>query len=232
MQIVFQDPSSALNPRRTVGDAIAEGIEIHRLLPKAEIPARVAALMEEVGLEPGAASRYPREFSGGQRQRVGIARALAVGPSFVVLDEPVSSLDVSVRAQVLNLLLELQRRRGLSFLFIAHDLAIVRQVAHRVAVMYLGRIVECGPTDTLLAHPRHPYTHALIAAAPEPDPAVEPPKSLVPGEPPDPSRPPAGCRFHPRCPHPAKDARCTAEEPLLRPLGPVEVACHHASADD
>lgn len=167
VQIVFQDPSSALNPRMTVGDAIAEGLEIHRLLPPADIPARVKSLMEEVGLDPAAAGRYPRSFSGGQKQRVGIARALAVDPSFLVLDEPVSALDVSVQAQVLNLLLSLQQRRGLSYLFVAHDLAVVRQVAHRVAVMYLGKIVETGPTEQVLSAPRHPYTQALLAAAPE-----------------------------------------------------------------
>ncbi len=171
MQIVFQDPSSALNPRMTVGDAIAEGLEIHRLLPKADIPARVRSLMEEVGLDPASAGRYPRAFSGGQRQRVGIARALAVDPSFLVLDEPVSALDVSVQAQVLNLLLALQQRRRLSYLFVAHDLAVVRQVAHRVAVMYLGKIVETGSTEDVLSAPRHPYTQALLAAAPHLPPA-------------------------------------------------------------
>ena len=231
MQIAFQDPSGALNPRMSVGQAIAEGIEIHRLVPAAEIPGRVAELMQEVGLDPGAAMRYPREFSGGQRQRVGIARALAVGPTFLVLDEPVSALDVSVQAQVLNLLLELQRRRGLAYLFIAHDLAVVRQVAHRIAVMYAGRIVETGPTDELLAHPRHPYTRALLSAAPEPDPKARVDRVILPGEPPDPTRLPSGCRFHPRCPHPARDARCEADMPLLRPIGGSLVACHHATSD-
>lgn len=231
MQIVFQDPSGALNPRMTVGDAIAEGLEIHRLLPSAEIPARVSALLQEVGLAAEMASLYPHELSGGQRQRVGIARALAVGPSFLVLDEPVSALDVSVQAQVLNLLLDLQRHRGLAYLFIAHDLAVVRQVAHRVAVMYLGQIVESGPTEDVLARPRHPYTQALIAAAPEPDPDVPLARLVLPGEPPDPSRPPPGCRFNPRCGHPARNSLCVSEPPLLRPLGPVQVACHHATGD-
>jgi peptide/nickel transport system ATP-binding protein len=229
MQIVFQDPSSALNPRMTVGDAIAEGMEIHKLAPTSEIPGRVSALMEEVGLDPARANRQPREFSGGQRQRVGIARALAVGPAFLVLDEPVSALDVSVQAQVLNLLLELQRRRGLSYLLIGHDLAVVRQVAHRVAVMYAGKIVETGPTEALLAHPRHPYTQALLSAAPDPDRGLPENRLVLPGDPPDPSRPPSGCRFHPRCAHPARDTRCTAEEPVPRPVGASQVACHHAS---
>ena len=231
MQIVFQDPSSALNPRMSVGRAIAEGIEIHRLAPPAEIPARVAELMGEVGLDPGSAGRLPREFSGGQRQRVGIARALAVGPTFLVLDEPVSALDVSVQAQVLNMLVELQRRRALSYLFIAHDLAVVRQVAHRIAVMYAGRIVETGPTEELLGHPRHPYTAALLSAAPEPDPGTRLERTVLPGEPPDPTRPPSGCRFHPRCPHPAKNARCLTEQPNLRTLGGSQVACHHATPE-
>ena len=155
----------------TIGAAVAEGIEIHRLAPKKEIAGRVSALLGEVGLDPSYAGRYPHEFSGGQRQRVGIARALAVEPSFIVCDEPVSALDVSVQAQVLNLLSDLQRDRGLSYLFIAHDLAVVRQIARRVAVMYLGRIVEVGPTETLLSWPRHPYTLALLSAVPEPDPA-------------------------------------------------------------
>jgi oligopeptide/dipeptide ABC transporter ATP-binding protein len=231
MQIVFQDPSSALNPRMTAGSAIAEGLAIHRLAPATEFPARVEALMTEVGLDPSAARRFPSEFSGGQRQRIGIARALAVDPSLLVLDEPVSALDVSVQAQVLSLLLDLQQRRGLAYLFIAHDLAVVRQMAHRVAVMYLGRILETGPTERVLSRPRHPYTEALVSAAPEPDPAIRPNRVALPGEPPDPSQPPPGCRFHPRCPHPNKDARCASEEPLLRPAGEGRVACHHAVLD-
>jgi peptide/nickel transport system ATP-binding protein len=228
MQIVFQDPYSSLNPRMRIGAAVAEGIEIHRLVPKAEIPGRVAALLQEVGLDPAFARRYPHEFSGGQRQRIGIARALAVEPTFIVCDEPVSALDVSVQAQVLNLLADLQKQRGLSYLFIAHDLAVVRQVAHRVAVMYLGRIVETGPTEELLAEPRHPYTVALLSAVPEPDPAGKKRRVVLPGDPPSPSAPPPGCPFHPRCFHPAKSDRCRTELPQLRPVGASHVACHYA----
>jgi oligopeptide/dipeptide ABC transporter ATP-binding protein len=228
MQIVFQDPYSSLNPRMRIGAAVAEGIEIHRLAPKAEIPRRVAALLEEVGLDPAFARRYPHEFSGGQRQRIGIARALAVEPAFIVCDEPVSALDVSVQAQVLNLLADLQRQRGLSYLFIAHDLAVVRQVARRVAVMYLGRIVETGATEALLREPRHPYTIALLSAVPEPDPGGQKRRVVLPGDPPSPSAPPAGCPFHPRCFHPAKSDRCRTELPVLRPVGVTRVACHYA----
>ena len=228
MQIVFQDPYSSLNPRMRIGAAVAEGIEIHRLAPKAEIPRRVAALLEEVGLDPAFARRYPHEFSGGQRQRIGIARALAVEPAFIVCDEPVSALDVSVQAQVLNLLADLQRQRGLSYLFIAHDLAVVRQVARRVAVMYLGRIVETGTTEALLREPRHPYTIALLSAVPEPDPAGQKRRVVLPGDPPSPSAPPAGCPFHPRCPL-AQFPRCRAEVPLLREVSPGHwAACHFA----
>ena len=230
MQIVFQDPYSSLNPRMTVGAAIAEGIEIHHLAPKAEIPARVAALLEEVGLDRGYARRYPHEFSGGQRQRIGIARALGVEPGFIVCDEPVSALDVSVQAQVLNLLADLQRQRGLSYLFIAHDLAVVRQIAHRIAVMYLGRIVEQGPTDELLANPRHPYTVALLSAVPEPDPAVHRARIVLRGDLPSPSNPPPGCPFHTRCFHPLKNERCRSEVPLLRPVQGTLAACHYAES--
>ena len=230
MQIIFQDPYSSLNPRMRVGAAIAEGIEIHRLAPKSEIPDRVAALLEEVGLDPGYARRYPHEFSGGQRQRIGIARALAVQPAFIVCDEPVSALDVSVQAQVLNLLSDLQRQRGLSYLFIAHDLAVVRQIAHRVAVMYLGRIVEEGPTDQLLSHPRHPYTVALLSAVPEPDPTSHRNRIVLGGDLPSPSNPPPGCPFHPRCFHPLKSERCRRELPLLRPVQGTVAACHYAES--
>ena len=230
MQLVFQDPYSSLNPRMTAGSAVAEGLEIHRLLPKPEIPARVAELFEEVGLDAALTARYPHELSGGQRQRVGIARALAVGPAFLVCDEPVSALDVSVQAQVLNLLADLQRRRGLAFLFIAHDLAVVRQLARRVAVMYFGRIVELGLTEQVVHRPLHPYTTALLSAVPEPDPEGRKRRIVLAGEPPRPTAPPPGCPFASRCFHPGKDARCTAELPALRGLGDALVACHHAEA--
>jgi oligopeptide/dipeptide ABC transporter ATP-binding protein len=230
MQIIFQDPYSSLNPRMSVGTAIAEGLEIHRLAPKSEIPGRVAALLEEVGLDPTYARRYPHEFSGGQRQRIGIARALAVQPSFIVCDEPVSALDVSVQAQVLNLLADLQRNRGLSYLFIAHDLAVVRQIAHRIAVMYLGHIVEEGPTDQLLSDPRHPYSVALLSAVPEPDPNARRSRIVLAGDLPSPSNPPPGCPFHTRCFHPLKSTRCHTEMPLLRPITGTAAACHYAES--
>jgi len=228
MQIIFQDPYSSLNPRMTIGAAVAEGIEIHRLARGADVGRRVQRLLEEVGLDPGYGRRYPHEFSGGQRQRIGIARALAVEPSFIVCDEPVSALDVSVQAQVLNLLGDLQRERGLSYLFIAHDLAVVRQIAHRVAVMYLGRIVETGPTEPLLAAPRHPYTVALRSAVPEPDPGRRRARIVLGGDLPSPSNPPPGCPFHTRCFHPARNERCRTERPLLRPVGATLAACHYA----
>jgi oligopeptide/dipeptide ABC transporter ATP-binding protein len=212
----------------TVGAAIAEGIEIHNLAPRAKIPGRVAALLEEVGLDPTYARRYPHEFSGGQRQRIGIARALAVQPSFIVCDEPVSALDVSVQAQVLNLLSDLQGQRGLSYLFIAHDLAVVRQIAHRIAVMYLGRIVEEGATDQILSDPRHPYTVALLSAVPEPDPSARRARIVLGGDLPSPSNPPPGCPFHTRCFHPLKDTRCRTEVPSLRPVSGTLAACHYA----
>ncbi len=228
MQIVFQDPFASLNPRRTVGASVAEGLEIHRIVPAANIAARVSALLEEVGLDPTYASRYPHEFSGGQRQRIGIARALAVEPRFVVCDEPVSALDVSVQAQVINLLLDLRERRGLAYLFIAHDLAVVRQIAHRVAVMYLGTIVEVGPARTVISAPRHPYTQALVSAVPDPDPSSGRSRIVLAGDPPSPAAPPPGCPFEPRCFHPRKDPRCRAERPVLRPVAGQDVACHYA----
>ncbi|HKG32591.1 MAG TPA: dipeptide ABC transporter ATP-binding protein [Gemmatimonadales bacterium] len=228
MQIIFQDPYSSLNPRMSVGAAVGEGIEIHRLAPRKEIPERVSALLREVGLDPDYARRYPHEFSGGQRQRIGIARALAVQPAFLVCDEPVSALDVSVQAQVLNLLSDLQQQRGLSYLFIAHDLAVVRQIAHRIAVMYLGRIVEEGSTDQLLSNPRHPYTVALLSAVPEPDPGAGRSRIVLRGDLPSPSNPPSGCPFHTRCFHPARNERCRTEVPPLRPVAGTRAACHYA----
>ena len=228
MQIIFQDPWSSLNPRMKVGTAIREGIEIHQLAEGAEADRRVASLLEEVGLPASAAKQYPHAFSGGQRQRIGIARALAVEPELIVCDEPVSSLDVSVQAQVLNLLADLQQRRGLSYLFISHDLAVVRHIAPRVAVMYLGRIVEEGPADAMFASPRHPYTKALLSAVPVPDPETKRSRIILEGEPPSAVRPPSGCPFHPRCPHPKKNERCVSERPLLRPVGPLQAACHYA----
>ena len=230
MQIIFQDPYSSLNPRMTVGAAIAEGIEIHRLARGADIGRRVSALLQEVGLDPAYARRYPHEFSGGQRQRIGIARALAVEPSFIVCDEPVSALDVSVQAQVLNLLADLQRDRGLSYLFIAHDLAVVRQIAQRAAVMYLGRIVEVGATEALLAAPRHPYTVALRSAVPVPDPGLRHSRIVLSGDLPSPSNPPPGCPFHTRCFHPARNERCRTDVPPLRPVGATLAACHYAES--
>jgi oligopeptide/dipeptide ABC transporter ATP-binding protein len=216
MQIIFQDPYASLNPRMTIGRIVREGMEVHRLAEGAEADARVRRLLEEVGLRGDDASRYPHEFSGGQRQRVGIARALAVEPRFIVCDEAVSALDVSVQAQVLNLLLDLQRERGLTYLFIAHNLAVVERIANRVAVMYLGRIVELATVDALYSSPRHPYTQALLSAVPVPDPRLRRSRILLTGEVPSATAPPAGCTFHSRCPHPEKDAECMRTIPALR----------------
>lgn len=224
MQIVFQDPYGSLNPRMTVGAAIREGLIVHRIATGNDANHRVAQLLEEVGLQPEFASRYPHEFSGGQRQRIGIARALAVEPSFIVCDEPVSALDVSVQAQVINLLRDLQQQRGLSYLFIAHDLAVVSHMADRVAVMYLGRIVELAPRASLFAMPTMPYTQALLSAIPVPDPTTKRQRLLLPGDPPSPANPPSGCVFHPRCPHPAKDEACTRIVPPLEEKAPGHFA--------
>ncbi len=226
MQIVFQDPYGSLNPRMTIGAAIKEGLIVHQLAEGAAADVRVAKLLDEVGLRPEYAARFPHEFSGGQRQRVGIARALAVEPSFIVCDEPVSALDVSVQAQVVNLLRDLQRDRGLAYLFIAHDLAVVSHMADRVAVMYLGKIVELAPRRALFANPMMPYTQALLSAVPVPDPTSTRKRILLPGEPPSPANPPSGCVFHPRCPHPAKDEACTRIVPTLEAKAPGHfVAC-------
>jgi oligopeptide/dipeptide ABC transporter ATP-binding protein len=215
MQIVFQDPFSSLNPRMTVGAIVREGLIIHKLAEGAAAQARVKQLLEEVGLRAEYANRYPHEFSGGQRQRIGIARALAVEPRFIVCDEPVSALDVSVQAQVINLLQDLQRDRGLTYLFIAHDLSVVEHVATRVAVMYLGHIVELAGASDLYAEPLMPYTQALLSAVPIPDPRKRKQRIVLTGDVPSPADPPSGCPFHPRCHHPARDAACARITPPL-----------------
>jgi oligopeptide/dipeptide ABC transporter ATP-binding protein len=226
MQIIFQDPVSSLNPRMTVGAAIREGITIHHLADGAAADAAVKRLLEEVGLRGEYASRYPHEFSGGQRQRIGIARALAVQPRFIVCDEPVSALDVSVQAQVINLLRDLQRERQLTYLFIAHDLSVVRHMSDRVAVMYLGKIVELAAADDLYREPMMPYTQALLSAVPVANPKVEKKRILLQGDVPSPVSPPSGCVFHPRCHHPAKDAACARIVPPLEEKAPGHfVAC-------
>jgi oligopeptide/dipeptide ABC transporter ATP-binding protein len=226
-QIVFQDSHGALNPRMRVGTLVAEPLAIHGMgASRAERRERAAALLEEVGLDRAALDKYPHEFSGGQRQRVGIARAMACQPEFVVADEPVSALDPSIQAQIVNLMAELQERRGLAYLFISHDLRLVGHVAHRAAVMYLGRIVEEADTAELFAKPLHPYTKALLEAAPRRDPSAAPAR-VLPGEPPSPVHPPSGCRFHPRCP--IAEPICSREEPQLLPIGTGRrVACHLA----
>jgi oligopeptide transport system ATP-binding protein len=225
MQMVFQDPYASLNPRMTIGDAIAEPLMLHGIGGSGERQARVAELLSVVGLRPQHARRYPHEFSGGQRQRIGIARALAARPKFVVCDEPVSALDVSIQAQIINLLQALKKRFGLSLLFIAHDLAVVRHVADRIAVMYLGKIVETAPGAELFAAPRHPYTRALLAAVPIANPALKRERALLMGEVPSPLAPPPGCCFHTRCPF-AQD-RCRSEEPaLVTDAAGRETACH------
>jgi peptide/nickel transport system ATP-binding protein len=226
MQMVFQDPYSSLNPRRRIGDLIAEPLRVHHRGSNGEITDRTRALIDLVGLAPEHLNRFPHEFSGGQRQRIGIARALALEPRLIVADEPVSALDVSVQAQIVNLFADLQDRLGLTYVFIAHDLSVVRQISSRVAVMYLGSIVETGATDTVLHHPAHPYTAALISAIPTPD-ATGARRNRVPlrGEPPSPSNPPSGCRFHTRCPK--AETKCKEVRPILAPHGnDREVACH------
>ncbi|HSU06188.1 MAG TPA: dipeptide ABC transporter ATP-binding protein [Acetobacteraceae bacterium] len=225
MQIVFQDPFSSLNPRMTVGEIVGEPLKVHHIARGRERTDRVAALFQRVGLRPAQMRNYPHEFSGGQRQRVSIARALALEPKFIVADEPVSALDVSIQAQVINLLRDLQREMGLSYLFISHNLSVVEHISNRVAVMYLGRIVEYADKVTLFTRPQHPYTEALLAAIPVPDPAVKRDKIVAEGDVPSPVRPPSGCHFHPRCPY--AQAICSVESPELkvRKAG-HPVACH------
>ena len=226
MQMIFQDPYASLNPRYTIEQIIAEGWRVHPgAVSRKQWQAEVKDLLDRVGLNPDYSNRYPHQFSGGQRQRLGIARALAVSPDLIVCDEPVSALDVSIQAQVVNLLKDLQARLGLSYLFIAHDLAVVKHIADRVAVMYLGRLVEIADKRTLFAAPRHPYTQALLSAIPKPDPALARSRILLPGDVPSPLAPPSGCRFHTRCTY--AQAKCSQETPALRPAGAGhQVACH------
>ena len=224
MQIIFQDPVSSLNPRMTVGAIIREGLTIHRLAEGAAADARVRQLLQEVGLRSEYATRYPHEFSGGQRQRIGIARALSVEPKFIVCDEPVSALDVSVQAQVINLLVDLQREHNLTYMFIAHDLSVVEHIADRVAVMYLGKIVELATADDLYREPIMPYTQALLSAVPVADPHARKERIILKGDVPSPANPPSGCVFHPRCHHPAKDAACAAIVPPLEEKAPGHFA--------
>ncbi|MDE0130747.1 MAG: ABC transporter ATP-binding protein [bacterium] len=229
MQIVFQDPYASLNPRMRIGDAIGEQLAVHTDMTRHQQRQRVAELLEMVGLNPRYARRFPHEFSGGQRQRVGVARALSLHPSFVVCDEPVSALDVSIQAQVLNLLRELQDDLGLTYLFIAHDLAVVRHISERIAVMYLGKVVEMAHSERLFAQPLHHYTNALLSAAPLPDPVEERKRTriLLEGEVPSPINPPPGCRFHPRCPVGRTREVCRTEEPDLEEKQPGHLtACH------
>jgi peptide/nickel transport system ATP-binding protein len=231
IQMIFQDPFGSLNPRMTLFDNVGEPLLVSGMRNRGERSDRVAELLRLVGLRAEFMHRFPHAFSGGQRQRIGIARALATNPRLVVADEPVSALDVSVQAQVLNLLLELQQRLKLTFLFVAHDLSVVRHISDRVAVMYVGQIVELAPADAIFTRARHPYTAALMKAVPVPDPRVPAGDVVLKGEVPSPANPPSGCYFHPRCPF--ADARCRAEAPALRDLGDGHLArCHHAERID
>ena len=225
-QMIFQDPYASLNPRMTVFDALAEAMLAHRTIPASELSARVSALLERVGLSPRCLKKYPHEFSGGQRQRIAIARALAVEPKLIIADEPVSALDVSIQSQIINLLFKLSREMGLTMIFISHDLSVVKHISDRIAVMYLGKIVELGPAADVFGRPLHPYTQALVSAVPLPDPRRERQRRriLLPGDPPSPMNPPSGCPFHPRCPHAIE--KCSQVVPAFETLAPNhEAAC-------
>ena len=233
MQMIFQDPYASLNPRKTVGSIIAEPYEIHQTVPKNKVKGEVQQLMELVGLNPEHYNRFPHEFSGGQRQRIGVARSLALRPKLIVCDEPVSALDVSIQAQILNLLEDLQEEFKLTYIFIAHDLSVVKHMSERVAVMYLGRIVEIAPGETLYQNPKHPYTGALLSAIPIPDPkmAAQKKRIILEGDVPSPIDPPSGCRFHPRCPR-AQFPKCKEDDPLLTPHHRGQFAACHFPLED
>jgi peptide/nickel transport system ATP-binding protein len=233
MQMMFQDPFASLNPRKTVGSIIGAPYRLHGTVPRNRVKPEVQQLMELVGLNPEHYNRYPHEFSGGQRQRIGVARSLALRPKLIVCDEPVSALDVSIQAQILNLLEDLQEEFDLTYLFIAHDLSVVKHVSDRVAVMYLGKVVEMAEGDTLYKNPKHPYTGALLSAVPiaDPDLAAQKKRIILEGDVPSPIDPPSGCRFHPRCPN-AQFPRCKDDEPQLRPFHPGQVAACHFPLED
>jgi oligopeptide/dipeptide ABC transporter ATP-binding protein len=225
MQIIFQDPFSSLDPRMSAGDIVAEPLRVHHVVARADVRSKVGQLFERVGLRKAQMDSYPHQFSGGQRQRIGIARALALQPKLIIADEPVSALDVSIQAQVLNLMMDLQKEMGLTYLFISHNLAVVEHISHHIAVMYLGRIVEYTDKKTLFTRPLHPYTESLLLAVPVPDPRVKRQKRVLQGDVPSPVNPPSGCHFHTRCPYAVE--RCRVESPALREVRPGQlVACH------